>query len=144
MGRQGSATITWLHDHTFIGTDSTNHSVVISSPTDGVGMRPSELLLVAIASCSAVDIVSILGKRRATVTGLAVQISGEQADEEPWPWHKIHIHYRVTGPDVQEKDVARAVELSEGKYCSVSATVKPTATITTSYEVLQPGYSSDS
>jgi len=120
---------------TFIGTDSTNHSVVLSTPADGVGMKPSELLLVAVGSCTAVDVVNILEKKRFQLNSLEITVSAEQDNDPPWTFRKIHIHYKIQGAELTDKAVEQAIKLSEEKYCSVSATVSATAEITTSYEI---------
>jgi putative redox protein len=120
---------------TFIGIDSTNHSVVLSTPDDGVGMKPSELLLVAVGSCTAVDVVNILEKKRFQLNSLEITVNAEQDSDPPWTFRKIHIHFKLQGAELTEKAVEQAIQLSEEKYCSVSATVRPTAEITTSYEI---------
>ena len=131
------ATVRWVDDDTFIGTDSTDHSVVLSSGTDNVGMRPSQLLMVALGSCSAVDVVGILQKKKYTLHGVDVTVSSEQSDEGwPRPYTAFHIHFTVSGPGIKEEDVQRAIELSEGKYCSVAATLRPGAQITADFEVV--------
>ena len=129
-----SASIRWLSGQTFIGTDSTKHSVVISTPADGVGMKPSELMLVALCSCSAVDVVDILAKKRLTLTYLDVSASAEQDSEAPWTFRKIHLVYKLRGKNLTEKAVEQAISLSEEKYCSVAATIRATAEITYSCE----------
>jgi putative redox protein len=129
------ATIRWISGKQFIGVDSTNHSVVISTPDEGVGMKPSELLLVALGSCTAVDVVDILAKKRQPLASLEIQVSAEQDSNPPWTFRKIHVHYKLSGAGLTEKAVAQAIELSEGKYCSVSATVRGTAEISTSFEI---------
>ena len=134
-----SASIRWLSGQTFIGTDSTKHSVVISSTADGVGMKPSELMLVALCSCSAVDVVDILAKKRLTLTGLEVSASAEQDSDPPWTFRKIHLVYKLRGKDLNEKAVEQAITLSEEKYCSVAATLRGTAEITFSYEFANEG-----
>ena len=120
---------------TFIGIDSTNHSVVLSTPDEGVGMKPSELLLVAVGSCTAVDVVNILEKKRFQLNGLEIQVTGEQDADPPWTFNKIHIHYVLQGVELTAKAVEQAIQLSEEKYCSVSATVRGMAQVTTSYEI---------
>jgi putative redox protein len=131
------AQVTWLQDFQFVGTDSTNHSVVMSKPgEDSIGMKPSELLLVALAGCTSVDVVNILQKKRLKLAGLRVKVSGEQAPLPPWAFEKIHIHYEIAGTDISEKDVERAISLSEEKYCSVSATLEAKAKITWDYEIV--------
>ena len=119
----------------FIGTDSTRHSVVLSTTDEGVGMKPSELLLVAVGSCTAVDVVNILEKKRIQLNSLETQVSGEQDTDPPWTFRKIHIHYKLQGAELTDKAVEQAIQLSEEKYCSVSATVRATAEISTSYEI---------
>jgi len=132
----GIATVRWIGEKKFIGIDSTNHSVVLSTPDDGVGMKPSELLLVALAACTAVDVVEILSKKRIGLSGLEIQASGEQDADPPWTFRKIHLKYILKGKGLTEKSVEQAIQLSEEKYCSVSATVRGTAEITWNYEIL--------
>jgi len=130
--------VKWLNGGmTFIGTDSTNHSVVLSTPAEGVGMKPSELLLVAVGSCTAVDVVSILEKKRMPLDSLEIIVDAEQQQEPPWTFRKINIHYKLSGAGLTEKAVEQAIQLSEEKYCSVSATVREAAQITTSFEILK-------
>jgi putative redox protein len=131
-----SASIRWAGGQTYIGTDSTNHSVVLSTPGDGVGMKPSELLLVALCSCSAVDVVEILEKKRLKLTGLEISASAEQEKEAPWTFRKIHLIYKLKGKALSEKAVEQAITLSEDKYCSVAATLRGEAEITFSYEIV--------
>jgi putative redox protein len=131
-------TIQYAGDEFFIATTPTNNSVTIdtkgerhSAPT------PLELLLVSVASCTATDVVSILHKKRQNVTDYKVEITGERREDFPRKFTKFHIHHIVYGRDVSEQAVARAVELSDTKYCSVAATVRPGAEITTSFEIIQ-------
>lgn len=132
-----SATVTWVQGKQFIGTDSTRHSVVISSAEEGIGMKPAELVLVALGSCTAYDVVNILEKKRAHLTGLTVQVTAEREPDPPWTFRKFHIHYIVTGVNLREDDVAKAIKISEEKYCSVSATLRPAAQITYDYEIIE-------
>lgn len=120
----------------FLGVDSTNHSVVLSSPAEGVGVKPSEMLLVALASCTAVDVVEILEKKKIDLTFLEIVSTADQDQDPPWTFRKIHLLYRVKGEGLTEKAVQQAIELSETKYCSVAATIRGVAEITTSYEIL--------
>ncbi len=132
----GSTTVKWIGGRQFIGVDSTCHSVVLSTPSDGVGIKPSDLLLIAVASCSAVDVVDILFKKRMPLTYLEITTDGEQDQDPPWTYRKIHMHFRLSGQNLSEKAVAQAIQLSEEKYCSVAATVRPTAEITVDFEIL--------
>jgi putative redox protein len=131
------AHIKWLDGRQFVGVDSSKHSVVMSSQDsqNGIGMKPAELLLVALGGCTAYDVVNILEKKRQPLAGLEIIVTGQQAADPPWPYRKIHVEYILRGQGLSEKAVAQAIELSEEKYCSVSATVKGMAEITTSYRI---------
>jgi putative redox protein len=131
------ATVKWLGSKTFVGIDSTNHSVVLSTKEDGVGVKPSEMLLVALAACTSVDVVDILGKKRLNLTGLEVSTDGEQDPNPPWTYTRIRVHYKLTGKGLTVKDVEQAIQLSEEKYCSVAATVKGKAEIITDFEIIE-------
>ena len=133
----GTATVKWIEGKQFIGIDSTNHSVVLSTPKEGIGIKPSDLLLIAVASCSAVDVVEILEKKRMALTHLEISSSGEQDQDPPWTFRKIHMHYKIGGKNLTEKAVAQAIQLSEEKYCSVAATIRGTAEIVTDFEILE-------
>ncbi len=132
----GTATVKWITGKQFVGIDSTNHSVVLSTPSDGVGIKPSDLLLLAVASCTAVDVVEILAKKRMPLSLLEISVSGEQDEDPPWTFRKIHLHYKVAGRNLTEQAVTQAIQLSEEKYCSVASTVRATAAITTAFEIL--------
>ncbi len=132
----GTTTVKWIGGKQFVGIDSTRHSVVLSTADEGVGVKPSELLLIALASCSAVDVVEILTKKRMPLAYLEISATGEQDQDPPWTFRKIHLHYCLSGEGLTEKAVAQAIELSEGKYCSVAATLRPTAEILTDFEIL--------
>ncbi len=131
-----TATVKWIGGKQFVGIDSTHHSVVLSTPDEGVGIKPSELLLIAVASCTAVDVVEILEKKRMPLTYLEINVTGEQDQDPPWTFRKIHINYRFGGKSLTEKAVSQAIQLSEEKYCSVAATIRATAQITTDFEIL--------
>ena len=128
-----NAKVNWTSSRTFIGVDSSQHSVVMSSEKDGIGMKPSELLLVALGACSSYDVVSILEKRKKNLEKLEVEVTAEQEEEAPWTFRKIHLKYILKGAGLEGKDVEKAIELSEGKYCSVAATLKGKAEITWDY-----------
>lgn len=132
----GTATVKWIDGKQFIGVDSTNHSVVLSTPSEGIGIKPSDLLLLAVASCTAVDVVEILEKKRMGLTHLEISSTGEQDTEAPWTFRKVHLHYKFKGKALTEKAAEQAIHLSEEKYCSVAATIRATAQITTSFEIL--------
>ena len=131
-----NATVKWIGSKTFVGIDSGNHSVVLSTSADDVGMKPSELLLVALASCTAVDVVDILQKKRIDLKSVTIRISGEQDVEPPWAYNKIHLIYTLSGAGLDAAAAEQAIQLSEEKYCSVAATVSGKAAITWEYEIV--------
>jgi putative redox protein len=133
----GTATVKWIDGKQFIGIDSTKHSVVLSTPDEGIGIKPSDLLLIAVASCTAVDVVDILSKKRMPLSRLEISATGEQDQDPPWTFRKIHLTFRLAGKDLTEKAVEQAIQLSEEKYCSVAATIRATAQITTEFEILK-------
>jgi putative redox protein len=105
----------------------------------GAGTRPMKLLLLGVAGCSAMDVISILRKKRQDVTGLRVEVRGRQADEHPRVFERIEIHYEVRGRGVEPKAVERAIELSEERYCPAIATMRGTSEIRSRYEILEEG-----
>jgi len=131
-----SANVRWVTGKQFVGMDSTKHSVVISTPDEGVGMKPSDLLLVALASCTAVDVVEILAKKRTPLSSLEIQTSAVQDDEAPWTFRKFHLKYILKGKGLTEKSVGQVIALAEEKYCSVAATVRGVAEITYEFEII--------
>jgi putative redox protein len=131
------ATVKYAGDEFFIGTPPSGHAQVMDSKGDRrAAPTPLEMLLVAVAACTAMDVQSILAKKRQDVTDYTVVVEGTRAEEHPRKFTAFHVHHIVHGRNVSEKAVADAVELSDTKYCSVAATVRPTATITTSFEVI--------
>ncbi|SRR5579875_668903 len=133
--------VDWVKRMQFIGKDDHNHSVVIDvSPAgggDGSGPSPGRLLLMAVASCTAVDIVDILAKSRQKLTGLSVFARAVQNDDFPKFYKEIYLKYVLCGEGLEESRVERAINLSEEKYCSVGATLSGKAKIITSYEIRQ-------
>ena len=133
------AKITWFGERQFVGVDSSKHSVVISSQDEAnaTGMKPSDLLLVSLAGCSAMDVIGILRKKRLDVQGFEINVKGEQDDDPPWTFRRIELEYVVSGRGIKEKAVADAIRLSKDKYCSVSATVQGVAEVVTSYRIVE-------
>jgi len=134
-----TARVKWVEKRQFVGTDSSMHSIVMSSQDEenSTGMKPSELLLVALAGCTSYDVVGILEKKRQKLTGLEVTVTGEQDADPPWTYRRIHVHYVVRGKGLREKAVRDAIELSDEKYCSVSATLRGAAEITYDYTIVE-------
>ncbi len=134
--------VKWLQNKQFVGIDSTRHAVVLSTQDEGngVGVKPSEMLLVALGACTAVDVVDILAKKRTPLSSLEIEINGEQDPEPPWPYRKIHLVYHLRGDGLTPAGVEQAIRLSEEKYCSVAATVRGVAKITWEYHIApEPG-----
>lgn len=125
-------------DEFLIATTPGGYSLTLDSKGDRKSApTPMELLLISVAGCTAVDVVSILQKKRQAVTDYRVEISGERREEHPRAFIRMNVHHIVYGHDVSEQAVARAIELSDTKYCSVAATVRPTVDITTSFEIIE-------
>ena len=133
----GQVQVTWVQNEQFVGMDSTKHSIVLSTAGEGTGSKPSDLLLIALGACSGVDVVGILNKKRQKFTGLQIKVSGEQDADPPWTFRKIHVEYVVRGKGLSEKAVQQAIELSQDKYCSVAATVRGVAEITSSFQIME-------
>jgi putative redox protein len=134
-----TTTVRWLNEKHFVGIDSSGHSVVLSGQKDGIGVSPSQMLLIALTACSSVDVVEILEKKRKKISLLEVTATGEQDPDPPWAYRKIHVRYRLGGQGLTDKAVAQAINLSQEKYCSVAATVRGVAQITTEYEIVSAG-----
>lgn len=131
-------TIKYAGDELFVGTSASGHAQTIDTKGDRKSAAsPLELLLLAVGSCTAVDVVSILKKKRQKIFDYKVEITGERRGEHPRSFAKINVHHIVYGKDVSEQAVAQAIELSDGKYCSVAANVKPTSEIVTSFEIIE-------
>jgi putative redox protein len=132
------AVIQYAGDEFFIGTTPSGHAQAIDTKGDRkAAPTPLEMLLVSVAACTAADVVSILEKKRQVITDYRVEISGDRREEHPRAFTKFRIHHIVRGHDVSEYAVKQAIELSDTKYCSVAATVRPTAEITTSFEIIE-------
>ena len=126
MARSEPVVVTWKQQGLLFEGVTPNGRVDLASALDerGQGASPMELLAVALAGCTAMDVVTILQKMREPVEGLSVEVSGEKADEHPRRYLSLDIVYRLKG-DLDERKVGRAIQLSEDKYCSVEATLRP-------------------
>lgn len=128
------ASVKWTDKERFIGQASSGHAAVVDAGKDKTASSPMELVLIALCSCTASDVVSILAKKREPFTGLEVTAEAERADTFPKVYTKVNLVYRVTGK-VSRKAVEDAVRLSEEKYCSVAGMVNKTARISYSIEI---------
>ena len=133
-----AASIQWIGAEKFVATSPSGHAMTIDSDrASNKAPGPMELVLMALGACTATDVVSILKKKRQKLESLEVICSGERASEPPTVWIKLEILYRLRG-SLDETAVKRAIELSEQKYCSVSAMLQKTATLTWRHEILPP------
>ena len=132
------AVIEWKNTDLFVGHTPSGHSVLLDMDhTRHSAPTPMELLLVALGSCSGVDVVSILKKKRQEVSAYRVEVRGERRDEHPRSYKRMAMHHIVTGRNISEQSVAQAIQLSEENYCSVAATLRPTAEIVSSFEIIE-------
>ena len=122
----------------FIGITPSAHAQVLETDTGRASAAtPMELLLIALGGCTAVDVISILKKKRQQVTDYRVEVRGARRDEHPRVFTRMEVRHVVRGRGVSERAVAAAIELSETKYCSVAATLRPGVEIVTTYEIIE-------
>jgi putative redox protein len=133
------ARIKWIENVCFLGESETGHAIVLDgAPEAGgrnLGMRPMELLLIGMGSCTSFDVVTILKKARQHITDCVAEVSAERADSVPKVFTKIHVHFVVTGKGLNPTQVERAVNLSAEKYCSASIMLGKAAEITHDIEI---------
>jgi putative redox protein len=129
--------VKWLDKLEFVGTDSSKHSLVMSTQDEenATGLKPSELLLLGLGGCTAVDVIMIMRKKRQTVTGLEINVRAEQDENPPWTFRHIHLEYTVRGKGLSEKGLAQAIQISEEKYCSVRNSLA--CEVTSSYCIVE-------
>ncbi len=135
-------TIDWTGDASFMATSGSGHAVQLDGPPDhggkNLGPRPMELMLMGLGGCSSFDVMSILQKSRQDVTGCHAELEAERSDTVPAVFTRIHLHFVVSGHNLKENQVKRAVSLSAEKYCSASIMLeKAGVEITHSHEVCE-------
>jgi putative redox protein len=135
------ARVKWHENAVFIAESGSGHAVVVDGPAEiggrNLGVRPMELMLMSVGSCSAVDIVQILKKARQPVSACEVDVVGERAETDPKVFTKIHLHFTVSGKGLSENHVKRAVQLSAEKYCSASIMLQKAAEVTHSHTLVE-------
>lgn len=131
------ANVKWVEGNTYIGRSNSNHNVVFDAGSDGAAPSPMEMVLMSVGGCSSVDVVSILKKTKQDFSSVDVQLTAERAETAPRVFTKINLHFVVTGNNVSEKHLERAVSLSAEKYCSVALMLDKTVEITHSHEVVE-------
>lgn len=133
--------VKWVDGMTFLAKTGSSHVIAMDGAVEAGGHnlapRPMELLLAGTGGCTAFDVVLILKRGRADVTGCVVAMKAERADTEPKVFTRIHFHYTVTGKNLKADAVERAIKLSADKYCSASAMLAKTADITHDFEIIE-------
>jgi len=137
MAEKGTtATIHFAGHEMFVGITPSGHAQAIGTDASrSSAATPMELLLIALGSCTGVDVISILKKQRQDVTDYRIEVKGERREEFPRSYTRLEVKHILRGRGLSEHSVARAVELSDQKYCSVAATLRGAAEIVTSYEI---------
>jgi putative redox protein len=135
--------VRWSGNRQMIGWDEHGHATVMDAPAaykgEGTGARPLEMFLQALAACTAMDVVSVLQKKRQPFTGLEMEVAAHQREDEfPKIYTEIELVYVVTGVGVSPDAVARAIELSSDKYCSVKGMLGPQVHVSTSFRIDDP------
>ncbi len=134
------ARVKWVEQTLMVGESGSGHAVVMDGPPDfggrNLGVRPMEMMLLGLGGCTQFDVVHILRKGRNEVSLCEVELDAERAEKDPKVFTKIHVHFRVAGPGLTEKSVARAVKLSAEKYCSASIMLGQVVEITHDFELV--------
>ncbi len=137
MEKNSFATIRYAGDELFVATTPSGHAQALDTDSQRASAAsPMELLLIALGGCTAVDVVSILRKKRERLTGYEIEVRGVRRDEHPRSWQTLEVHHILRGHNLSGRGVEQAVKLSEEKYCSVAATLRPTAEITSRITIL--------
>jgi len=123
-----TAKVRWTDGERFVGSASSNHAIVVDASKDRTANGPMELVLIGLCGCTAIDVVSILQKKREPFTGVEVWAEAERADQPPKVFTQIKLIYHISG-NVSKKAAEDAVRLSEEKYCSVAGMLNKTAKI---------------
>ncbi|ENL8516489.1 OsmC family protein [Providencia rettgeri] len=129
------ARVKWVEGLSFLGESASGHQVMMDGNAGDKAPSPMEMVLMAAGGCSAIDVVSILKKGRNDITDCEVKLTSQRREEAPRYFVKIHLHFIVTGNELTEKTVERAVQLSAEKYCSVALMLEKTVEVTHSFEI---------
>ncbi|HET8782829.1 MAG TPA: OsmC family protein [Pyrinomonadaceae bacterium] len=132
------ATVQFVSDDVFVGITPSGHSITLDTDSSrSIAPSPTELLLLAAGACTATDVASILTKKRQHVTRYVIEVSGVRRDEYPRKFTSMKVHHILTGRKLSQNAVAQAIELSDTKYCSVAASLRPGVEIQTSFEIIE-------
>ena len=134
------ALIRWMEPMSFVGETGSGHAIVMDGAKESggrdLGPRPMEMLLLGLGGCTSFDVVLILKKSKQDITDCRAEVTAERATTDPKVFTKIHVHFMLTGNNLSEKKVARAIELSSEKYCSASIMLGVTADVTHDFEII--------
>jgi putative redox protein len=132
--------VKWVDGAMMVGESGSGHAVVMDGPPEyggkNLGIRPMEMILLGMGGCSEFDVIHILTKGRHKVTSCEVELDAERAESDPKVFTKIHMHFKVAGPELTEKTVARAIQLSAEKFCSASIMLGQVAQVTHDFELI--------
>jgi putative redox protein len=132
------ATVHFAGQDLWVGISPSGHAQVLDTDHErGSGPTPVELLLIALGSCTAVDVISIMRKKRERVTAYRVEVKGFRRAEHPRKFTRMEVRHVVRGHAISERALAQAIELSETKYCSVAETLRPTVEIVSTYQIIE-------
>jgi putative redox protein len=133
--------VNWVDGMLMVGKSHSGHTITMDGPIEiggeNLGVRPMEMLLLGVAGCTMIDVVTTLQKMRQDLSHCETKISAERANEHPKVFTDIHIHFIVKGKDLDSKKVDKAISLSAEKYCSASIMLGKTANITHDFEVTE-------
>lgn len=131
------ATVKWVGDELFMGTSESGHTIILDANAGTLAPSPLENVLISLGACSSVDVVSILKKCRQDITDCKVEIEGTRVDTVPKLFSKIHLRFVISGNNVSEKQVSKAVNLSADKYCSVALMLNKSVEITHDFDIIE-------
>jgi putative redox protein len=135
-----TARVKWVDGFQFVGESGSGHAMVMDAPSgsggDSTGMTPMEMLLVAVGGCSGMDVTSVLKKKKLDVHDIEIKVSGEKAEDYPHKYTAIKLEFIVTGSNIPDESVKKAIDLSMDKYCSVKATLEGSAKIDYTYQII--------
>jgi len=136
----GTATVKWVEGIQFEGTDESGHIVVMDGALENRGkdrgFRPTKLLMMSLAACTGMDVISILKKKQVDIHSFEINVKSEANDEYPKRFHTMHVEYVLKGSDeLLEEDVKKAIQLSEEKYCIIRNTIAPAVKLSSSYKI---------
>jgi putative redox protein len=135
---ESKAIVQYAGDDLYVAISPSGHALSLETNGDrNCAATPIELLLMALGACTGSDVVNIMSKKRETLTRYRVEIRGRRRDTEPRSFEQIEVKHFVEGRNISEEALRQAIELSDKKYCSVAATLRPTANIVSSYEILE-------